>query len=154
MNPRNSVKHPALVSSPNRALSWYLGAVLRLNSHPVRSEGPAVSFDLATQTNAPSSTNDAKIGGPNISIPYFAINSFITSGTFLSIGTFRISSKNFSNPPGWHIRINLASELVVFAHTCGMPRGSQMHPPGGNAPNRRPCGLDHLHHHLRVLALA
>jgi hypothetical protein len=90
MNPRNSVKHPALVSSRNRALSWYLSAVLHLNSHPERSEGPAVSFDVATQTNAPSSTSDAKIGGPNISIPYFAINSFITS-------------------------VDLASELFVFA---------------------------------------
>jgi hypothetical protein len=131
MNPRNSVKHPALVSSRNQALSWYLSAVLHLNSHPERSEGPAVSFDLATQTNAPSSTSDAKIGGPNISIPYFAINSFITS-------------------------VDLASELVVFAPTCGIPRGSQMHLPGGNArpSESKACGLDHLHHQLRILALA
>jgi hypothetical protein len=39
--------------------------------------------------------DEAKIGGPSISIPYFAMSSGIVSGFFLSIGTLPISSKNF-----------------------------------------------------------
>jgi hypothetical protein len=41
----------------------------------------------------------------------------MVSELFLSTGTFPISSKNFSNPPGWHMRINLPSIVAVFAHT-------------------------------------
>ena len=59
--------------------------------------------------------DEAKIGGPSISVPYFAMSYRIVSGIFLSIGTFPISSKNFSNPPGWHIRINFLSVVAVFA---------------------------------------
>jgi hypothetical protein len=47
-------------------------------------------------------------------MPYFAMRDRMVSGLFLSIGTFPISSKNFSNPPGWHMRINLPSAAAVF----------------------------------------
>ena len=40
------------------------------------------------------------MGGPSISMPYFAIRSRIASGLFLSMWVLPISLKNFSNPPG------------------------------------------------------
>jgi hypothetical protein len=86
-----------------------------------------------------------KSGGPNNSIPYFVITPFILlAASWLFSATFSISlpisSKNFSKPPGWQTRVSLASAVVVFAQTCGMPRGSQMPEPAG-----RLCDHCHLH---------
>src|SRR6516164_8809697 len=67
-------------------------------------------------------------GGPNHSIPYFAMTRFITwSLAALSIFAISLpsSSKNFSNPPGWHTRISFPSSVPTFAQTWGMSRGSQ-----------------------------
>jgi hypothetical protein len=83
-----------------------------------------------------------KSGGPNNSIPNFAITSFILFWALelstLSI-SFPISSKNFSNQPGWQTRINLASAVDVLAQTCGMPRGNQMLAPTGKLYDSPPA---------------
>lgn len=68
-------------------------------------------------------------------MPYLACNSCswrISEGSLeLSNGAFPSSSKNFSNPPGRHIRISLPSDVLVFAQRCRASRGAQMLAPTG-----------------------